>query len=192
MSDIGQLSTGAIVNRRPRFNFFGAQGPVVLLVLGFKKHVRRQCQGQLLAAVLAGLAMAPQTAAADLSFAEKMAVVDEGRFVPTDSLAVPRARAALTAASKTCGGAPENRIGDAAVSVSNALQRDGIYSRPVDILEGLTAIAHEGVDGLETCAELLGAYAAARKEQTHSSAVAGLRDVFRTVYLPQRATASMR
>lgn len=41
MSGIGQLSKGAIVNRKVRFNFFGSGVSVVLLVPAVKKT--RKC-----------------------------------------------------------------------------------------------------------------------------------------------------
>lgn len=136
------------------------------------------CKPLLIAAFfsISGLCFA---APADEPLALKLAVIDEGHPVAPDSLSVQRAAKALADATEICAGTDERKIVDQVTLVSNSLQGRGVYSRPVDVLEGLKAIIFEGADE-RTCIKVLSMYASARLTMTHSSAVVGMRVLYNT------------
>ena len=112
------------------------------------------------------------------SLAHKLAEIDEGRVMEPSSIEAYRARAALSGAERTCT-ADVEMLADQVVRLSQILKKDGIYSRPVDMLEGLKAI-YEGSPKKIDCSNGLIQYATVRKNAgfTHSEAVAALRVLF--------------
>ncbi len=123
------------------------------------------------------LAMASNFAfAAGETAAYKLAVVDANQFVAKNGIEDKRAQAALSSALKICNAKTEAQLSDQSVAVSNLLNKDGLFTRPVDILEALGAL-HEGAKAKVDCASTMSQYATVRKSlnYTHSQAVAALR-----------------
>ncbi|CAE35613.1 phage-related exported protein [Bordetella bronchiseptica RB50] len=141
------------------------------------------CKPHLIAAFFAISSLSFAAQASD-SLAVKLASIDEGRQMDPGSLSVQRANAALAEATKACGGMDARKIVDQVALVSNSLQDRGIYSRPVDILEGLKAIVYDGTDE-RTCSKVLSMYASVRLTMNHSSAVVGIRTLYNTATASQ-------
>lgn len=123
----------------------------------------------------------------DESIAQKLAESDESRLLDSDSLEIERAKHAFVIAKSVCKEQSDKELGNTAYLVAKYLRNEKIYSRPIEILEGIKAV-FDGVDVKQNCTEFMKQYASVRQNagQTHSEAVAGLRTIMKTTGIIKR------
>jgi len=122
------------------------------------------------------LAVGTHAFAAGETEAYKLAVVDANQFVPKNGVEDKRAQKAITNARNLCIVDSDATISSQAVKVSNILNKDGIFSRPIDVLEGLQAVL-AGSKNKVDCTKVMAQYASVRQSvsYTHSEAIASMR-----------------
>lgn len=108
----------------------------------------------------------------------KLASIDAGQLPKEDSPQVKRAALALRAASSRCAGTSDE-LADAAVVITQEVQRFGNPSTSVEILEGLDAILVDFKSPVN-CTLVLSSYASHRRTgYTHSRAVVMQRELMK-------------
>lgn len=127
-------------------------------------------------AVLCAALCAVQGGHAAESAAYKLASIDAGHLVDKSGIEVQRAEAAMASVAAVCGDASPSVLAGRAVTIANMLMKDGIYAKPVEILEGAHAV-FAGKKGKHDCTDLFARYAQTRKDlrYSHSQAVASWR-----------------
>lgn len=122
------------------------------------------------------LAVGTHAFAAGETEAYKLAVVDANQFVPKNGVEDKRAQVAITNARNLCVVESDATIASQAIKVSNILNKDGIFSRPVDVLEGLQAVL-SGSKKKVDCTKVMAQYASIRQSvgYSHSEAIASMR-----------------
>ena len=109
-------------------------------------------------------------------FAWKLAAIDEGHPLEENSIEVTRAISALDKAMTVCDAKSQEQLGEQAYKTTQLMRKEQLYSRPIEILEGLKAIL-DGVNQKHDCSSYMATYFSVRKNSnyTHSEAIAALR-----------------
>lgn len=118
------------------------------------------------------------SAQADEDYTYNLATIDARQMVKKDGIEAQRAKAAVTKATSVCKETPGKLLAGRAVKTSELLTDDGVFTRPVDLLEGAKAV----FDGTKTkvdCTDFFANYAGIRKSTgfSHSEAIAALRTI---------------
>lgn len=108
----------------------------------------------------------------------KLAELEENRPLEANSIEVERAKNALNIARSVCMEKTDDELANAAWAVTKFMRKEGIYARPIDILEGLKAV-FAGAIKKEDCKKFMTQYATSRHGtgQSHSEAVAAFRTI---------------
>lgn len=115
---------------------------------------------------------------ADEDYAYNLATIDARQMVKKDGIEVQRARSAVAKATSVCKEATGKLLAGRAVKTSELLMDDGVFSRPVDLLEGAKAV-YDGAKTKVDCTDFFANYAGVRKSTgfSHSEAIAALRTI---------------